>query len=90
MWPLGKASKVVDQSGRQAYKFTVTARGPFGPVPALTYIVDMTNWWGSLDMPAGSLHQLTLAVKGLGEMIKASKPYRTKRAAFKVSSELCL
>ena len=36
MWPLGKASKVVDESGQQAYKFTVTAKGPFGPVPALT------------------------------------------------------
>jgi hypothetical protein len=69
MWPLGAASKVMNESGRHAYKFTVTAKGPFGPVPALTYIVDMNNWWNSLDRPAGSLHQLTLAVKDLGKKI---------------------
>jgi hypothetical protein len=65
MWPLGAAFKVVNESGQHAYKFTVTANGPFGPVPALTYIVDMTDWWGSLDQPGGSLHQLTLAVEKL-------------------------
>jgi hypothetical protein len=51
MWPLGLASKVMNESGRHTYKFTVTAIGPFGQVPALTYIVDMTDWWGSLDQP---------------------------------------
>jgi hypothetical protein len=32
-------------------------------VPALTYIVDMSNWQQSQDQPAGSLFQLTRAVE---------------------------
>jgi hypothetical protein len=36
MWPLGAASKVMAESDRRAYKFTVAARGPFGQLPALT------------------------------------------------------
>ena len=73
MWPLGAASKVMNDSGQHAYKFTVTAKGPFGQLPALTYIVDMKDWWGSLDVPAGSLHQLTLAVKALGKKINVGQ-----------------
>jgi hypothetical protein len=81
MWPLGAASKVFNDSGPNAYKFTVTARGPFGPVPALTYIVDITDWWKSLDEPPGSLHQLTLAVKDLGKKIsKQTEPNHARRA----------
>jgi hypothetical protein len=81
MWPLGAASKVMNESGRDAYKFTVTAKGPFGQVPALTYIVNMTDWWNSLDRPAGSLHQLTLAVKDLGKKIsKQTVPNHPRRA----------
>jgi hypothetical protein len=67
MWPLGAASKVVNQFGRHAYKFTVTAKGPFGPVPALTYIIDMKDWWNSLDQPEGSLHQLTWPLRSYKE-----------------------
>ena len=40
--------------------------GPFGPVPSLTYIVDLADLRGSLDRPVGSLHQLTKAVENLG------------------------
>jgi hypothetical protein len=80
-WPLGAASKVMNDSGGHAYKFKVTANGPFGQVPALTYIVDMSDWWGSLDQPGGTLHQLTLAVKDLGKKIsKQTEPNQARRA----------
>jgi hypothetical protein len=58
-WPLGRAFMVMKDEGSQAYTFTVTADGPFGPVPPLTHVVDMADWRGMLDRPAGSLHQLT-------------------------------
>jgi hypothetical protein len=55
-----------DKALPQSYKFTVTADGPFGAIPTLTYIVDMANWREMRDRPAGSLHELTKAVRELG------------------------
>jgi hypothetical protein len=64
-WPLGQGFNLLKDSGPQAHTLTVNADGPFGPVPALTYVVDMSDWRGMLDRPAGSLHQLTKAVTDL-------------------------
>jgi hypothetical protein len=68
-WPLGQAFNLMNDGRPQSYKFTVTANGPFGAIPALNYIVDLGNWRESLNRPAGNLHQLTLAVNGLGKEI---------------------
>jgi hypothetical protein len=68
-WPLGQGFALINDKIPQSYKFTVTANGPFGAVPALTYIVDMGNWRESLNRPAGNLHQLTLAVKEVANAI---------------------
>jgi hypothetical protein len=68
-WPLGQTFNLMNDGRPQSYKFTVTANGPFGAIPALNYIVDLGNWRESLNRPAGNLHQLTLAVNGLGKAI---------------------
>lgn len=65
-WPLGQGFNLVKDSGTQPHTLTVDADGPFGPVPSLTYIVDLADLRGSLDRPVGSLHQLTKAVENLG------------------------
>jgi hypothetical protein len=70
VWALGMAFDLMkDGKVPQSYKFTVTANGPFGQVPALTYIVDMGNWRESQDQPDGSLFQLTKAVEKLTKQI---------------------
>lgn len=69
VWPLGQAFNLMTDQSPQAHTFTVTADGPFGAVPPLTYVVDMADWRGMLDRPAGSLHQVTLAVKDLTKRI---------------------
>jgi hypothetical protein len=51
----------------------VTANGPFGQVPALTYTVDMGNWPETQDQPAGSLFQLTKAVEKVTKNISERK-----------------
>jgi hypothetical protein len=68
-WPLGQGFTLLDREDPQAYTFTVTADGPFGPVPPLTYVGDMSDWQGMLHRPAGSLHQLTAAVNDLTKKI---------------------
>jgi hypothetical protein len=72
-WPLGQAFNLMNDKIPQSYKFTVTASGPFGAIPALTYIVDMGNWRESLNRPAGNLHQLALAVKEVANAIPQPK-----------------
>jgi hypothetical protein len=66
-WPLGQGFNLLKDSGSQAHTFTVKVDGPFGPVPTLTYTVDLADLRGLLDRPAGSLHQLTKAVEDLPE-----------------------
>lgn len=68
-WPLGQGFNLLTDDGPQPYEFTVTADGPFGHVPELTYVVNISDLRGALDRPPGSLHQLTLAVKGLAKKI---------------------
>jgi hypothetical protein len=68
-WPLGQGFNLLKDSGPHAHTFTVTADGPFGPVPPLTYIVDVADWRGVLHRPSGSLHQLTKAVEDLAGKI---------------------
>jgi hypothetical protein len=68
-WMLGQGFNLLKDEGPQAYRFTITADGPFGPVPTLTHVVDMSDWRGALDRPAGNLHQLTQAVKDLSKKI---------------------
>jgi hypothetical protein len=53
------------------YQVTVSARGPFGPVQELAYVLDLNDYNRSAVQPAGSLHgiseaigKLTTAVEG--------------------------
>jgi hypothetical protein len=68
-WPLGQGFNLIKASGPQAHTFTVNAKGPFGPVPPLTYIVDLADLRGTLDRPS-ALHQLAKAVKDLAGKIE--------------------
>ena len=68
-WPLGQGFSIIGKSGPQAHTITVTADGPFGPVPPLIYVVDLADWRGSVHRPAGSLHELTKAVTDIGKRI---------------------
>ncbi|MCA1707621.1 MAG: hypothetical protein LC808_31865, partial [Actinobacteria bacterium] len=72
-WPLGQGFNLLRDEGRHTYTFTITADGPFGQVPAMSYPVDLSDLRGTLDRPAGSLHQLTLAVKKLTNEIATSR-----------------
>jgi hypothetical protein len=70
-WHLGQGFNLVKPDGQQQHKITITADGPFGPIPPLTYVVDLANLRGQPVQPQGSLHLLTKAVERL-----ASKPRR--------------
>jgi hypothetical protein len=73
-WPLGQGFNLIKDEGPQRYTFTVTADGPFGPMPLTTHVVDLADWRGVADRPAGSLHELTTAVKDLAKQITKPLP----------------
>lgn len=54
---------------RDGAQLSVTADRPFGPVPPLTYILDLMDWKGHMDRPSGSVHLLTKAVESIGEKL---------------------
>lgn len=70
VWPLGQGFNLLKGPGSQVHRFSLTADGPFGPIPELTYAIDLSDWRGVLDRPRGSLHQLTKAVEDLGKKVE--------------------
>ena len=68
-WPLGQGFNLLSGSDAKEYMFTVNAEGPFGPMPPLTYTIDLDDLRGTLDRPS-PLHQLTKAVEDLAETLR--------------------
>lgn len=78
-WPLGQGFNLVKEGEVQAYKIAINFEGPFGPVPTLEYVVDLAALEGVLDRPAGSIHQLTVAVQNLAKSLPGAYVLRESR-----------
>jgi hypothetical protein len=48
MWPLGEAFKLMNERVHRHTSSRLRPSGLSGPVPALSYIVDMADWRGTL------------------------------------------
>lgn len=72
-WHLGRAPDLLTEKGPQPHVVTVDARGPFGPLPTLEYVVDLSDFRETADQPSGSIHQLTEAVEGAIKEIGRSR-----------------
>jgi hypothetical protein len=68
-WHLGPGFSLIQPEGKQPHEITITADGPFGAIPQLTYVVDLANFRGQPIRPQGSLHLLTKAVEHLTNKI---------------------
>jgi hypothetical protein len=68
-WMLGPGFDVIAENGPQAHTCTVTANGPFGPVPPLTYTLDIAHWRGQPARQTGNLHQVTKAITDLASKV---------------------
>lgn len=73
-WPLGQGFNLIKDDGPQAHTFTVTAEGPFGAVPPLTYTVDLADYRGAMHRPSGNLHVLSQAITELAGKIGQRQP----------------
>jgi hypothetical protein len=72
VWPLGQGFNILAGDSPKRHIVTVTAEGPFGPVPPLTYILDLTDYKGHMHRPVGSVHLLTRAVENIGNKLGSS------------------
>jgi hypothetical protein len=63
-WPLGPGFALLSGKAPKAYRFTVSADGPFGPMSPRTYLIDLDDLRGTLDRPS-PIYQLTKAVESL-------------------------
>lgn len=70
-WYLGighELLKVEDPDLRM--NVTINADGPDGPIPELTYAIDMNDWRGISSNAAGSLKQVERAIDGLKKSLE--------------------
>jgi hypothetical protein len=67
-WALGQGFNLLNEQGRQAHTFTITAKGPFGEVPPLTYVLDLAERRGQQAQP-GDTYLLTKAIRELANAI---------------------
>lgn len=72
-WHLGYSATILETDQPQIHRVTVDADGPFGPVPRLTYEVDLSDFRESNSRPSGTLHRLTRAVDGVAKELKEGR-----------------
>lgn len=78
-WSLGFGGALLgDKNEDLRFTFTINADGPFGPIPELSYSVDMNDWRGSTSEGEGSLAlirksilELKTSVSGIREALVA-------------------
>lgn len=69
-WSVGPSWEVIAAGDPNIYTVTVRGTGPFGALPALTYVINLEDLRHSSATPLGTLHGLTEAVKELEKKIK--------------------
>ena len=67
VWPLGQGFNILADTGSQVHTVTIEAEGPFGTLSPETYTLDLSNWRGVMHRPAGSLHQIAVAIDKLAD-----------------------
>jgi hypothetical protein len=68
-WNLGVAFKVLERTDRPEHKITIDGRGPYGPLPTLTYRVRAGDIRHGRATPSGTLHGVTESIVGVSEAV---------------------
>jgi len=68
-WSLGQGWALVPKDGSQVHTITITANGPFGPIPQLTYAIDLGEFRDQEASLQGNLHDLTQVVQQVNDTL---------------------
>lgn len=77
IWNLGSANEMVGQDTAKQFNVTISARGPYGPVPSHTYRLDLTPYEGQIMRAPGTLSGVANAITDLTKQVKQSSASRT-------------
>jgi hypothetical protein len=66
-WVLGVAHQLIDDGYALPYTATVTADGPFGSLPPLSYTINVDDLRFTHAVPTGTLHGVTQALQSLNQ-----------------------
>ena len=53
---------------------TITGTGPFGPLPVLSYDLDIQDFFNTSAKPEGTLHSIAKNVEKVAEAVKRAPP----------------
>ena len=68
-WNLGVPWQILKGDQGSPHHFQIDATGPFGPLPTLSYTVDLGDLYESFAVPPGTLNGVAVAIDKLREQI---------------------
>jgi hypothetical protein len=68
-WNLGVVHQLISDGYAIGYTATVQAVGPFGPIPPLTYTINLDDLRHTLAVPDGTLHGVADAIRKLADQL---------------------
>jgi hypothetical protein len=70
-WTFDSGITVFDADIPKQYRVTVTGNGPFGPLPELSYTLDLMDFHSTSAKPDGTLYGLQKSVEEVAKAVKA-------------------
>ncbi|WP_267244043.1 hypothetical protein [Streptomyces sp. PR69] len=77
VWFIGVGHQIVKDDISQLHTITVEAEGPHGPLPPMTYEIDLSDFRETRDAPEGNLHYVRKAIEKIEK--KLPNPNRPMR-----------
>ncbi|MFE1396793.1 hypothetical protein ACFW53_02500 [Nocardiopsis dassonvillei] len=71
-WDIGKGHELVQKKDPQLHTITVTAEGPHGPVPPMSYDINLAELRETREVPTGSLHFVRRAIEKVADKLDGS------------------
>jgi hypothetical protein len=71
-WALGSGPELLGEDGDQVHDVIVDADGPNGPVPTLSYRINLADFRETMDQPDGTLHAIRKSIDELTKKLPKS------------------
>ncbi|KUO18812.1 hypothetical protein AQJ91_23405 [Streptomyces dysideae] len=77
VWFIGIGHQMVKDDIPQLHTITVEAEGPHGPIPQMTYEIDLSDFRETRDAPEGNFHYVRKAIEKIEKKLpKPGSPVR--------------
>lgn len=72
-WFIGVGFEILKENGPQLHTITIQADGPHGPLPPMTYEIDLSDIRETRDAPEGNLHYVRKAIEKIEKKLPNPK-----------------